>query len=148
MAKTKTGRPTICNPEIVAEICRHVLNGVSMKTAAGSVGIDYSTLKRWRAWQREGKEPFAALCAPLKVAVAQARGKAEGRVYAGKAGWQASARWLESMDANLWRRTERREITQTTDIRVAWPDLAKATPEALARRSAAIDEALKKPGRN
>ena len=33
-------------------------------------------------------------------------------------------------------------MAQATDIRIAWPDLAKATPEALARRSAAIDEAL------
>jgi len=98
-----------CTPEIVAAICRHVLGGASMRSAAGSVGIDYSTLKRWQAWEREGKEPFAALCAPLKKARSEAIVKAEQRVYEGKMGWQAAARWLESISPNPWRRTERRE---------------------------------------
>jgi len=99
-----------CSAKLVAEIGRKIVAGASMKSAAGSVGIDYSTLKRWQAWEREGKEPFAALCAPLKKARAEAIMKAEQRVYAGKMGWQAAARWLESISPNPWRRTERREV--------------------------------------
>lgn len=139
---------TKCTPEIVAEIARRVVAGASLKSAAGSVEIDYSTLKRWRVWQREGKEPFATVCAPLKRALAEARGKAEENIYGRVANWQASARWLESMDAKQWRRTERQIVEQTSDIRVAWPDLSPETPDALKRRCASIDEALRKPGRN
>ena len=133
-----------CTPEIVAAICQHVLAGASMRSAAGSVGIDYSTLKRWLAWQREGKEPYARLCAPLKKARAEAIVKAERRVFEGMGRWQSSARWLESMDPDTWRRTERREISQTTDIRVRWPDLAAAKPEAMPRSRQALLEALGK----
>jgi len=133
-----------CTPEIVAAICRHVLAGASMRSAAGSVGITYTTLKRWQAWQREGKEPYASLCAPLKRARAEAIVNAERRVYEGKAGWQASARWLESIEPRTWRRTERREIAQATDIRIRWPDLAAAKPEAMLRSRQVLLDALGK----
>ncbi len=103
MAKTKDGRLK-CTPKLMAEISRHLLAGASMKSTAGSVGIDYSTLKRWLAWEREGKEPFATLCAPLKKARYRAIASAEQRIYEGKTGWQAAARWLESIDPEQWRR--------------------------------------------
>jgi len=115
MAKTAEGRLK-CSAELVAEISREIVAGASMRSAAGSVGIDYSTLKRWQAWEREGREPFAALCAPLKKARAEAIGKAEQRLYAGKVGWQASARWLESMDPKQWRRSERQELTHRQPV--------------------------------
>ena len=78
MAKTKDGRLK-CSTELVAKISRHLLAGASMKSTAGSAGIDYSTLKRWLAWEREGKDPFATLCAPLKRARHEAIGNAEQR---------------------------------------------------------------------
>ena len=46
------------------------------------------------------------------------------------------------MDPQTWRRTERREVTQTTDVRFSWPDLAKPGPGMAERRAAAIDKAL------
>jgi len=144
MAENDHPQASKCTPEIVAEICRLVLGGASMKNAAGSVGITPTTLRRWQAWQREGKEPYASLCTPLKRARAEAIVTAEHRVYAGKVGWQSSARWLESIEPQTWRRTERREIAQTTDIRVRWPDLAAKLPEAMPRSRQALLGALGK----
>jgi hypothetical protein len=110
MAKTKDGRLK-CSTELMAEISRHLLAGASMKSTARSVGIDYSTLKRWLAWEGEGKEPFATLCAPLKKARYEAIGNAEQAGYEGKHGWQAKARWLESIYPEQWQRSRRTETT-------------------------------------
>jgi len=48
------------------------------------------------------------------------------------------------MEPEVWRRTERREISQTTDIRIRWPDLAAKLPEAMPRSRQALLEALGK----
>ena len=84
------------------------------------------------------------MCAPLKRARHEAIGNAEQRVYEGKTGWQAAARWLESIYPKQWRRTQRREISSQADVWIAWPDLAKSGPGMAARRAAAVDEALRK----
>ena len=85
-----------------------------------------------------------ACAPPLKRTRAEAIVKAERRVFEGMGRWQSSARWLESMDPDTWRRTERREISQTTDIRVRWPDFAARTPEAMPRSRQALLDALGK----
>ena len=84
---------------------------------------------------------------PLKRARYEAIANAEQRVYSGESGWQAAAKWLESIYPEQWRRTQRREISSQEDIRIAWPDLAKSG-EGMAARRAAVDEALRKAEEN
>ncbi len=73
-------------------------------------------------------EPYAAILPPLKKAIAVAVREAEKRVFRGDLQWQSSARWLESMRPARWRRTKRRETSQTQDIRFSWPDRATPRP--------------------
>ena len=139
---------TKCTPETIAKIGEMVSKGSSLRNAAGACGIGKRTLLLWREKAKKGIVPYKDIMRPLKRALAEARGMAEQRVYSGKGTWQSSARWLESLSPALWRRTERQIVEQTSDVRVRWPDLAARTPDALARRSAAVDEALRKPGKN
>ena len=141
-------KPRKCNPKIVAKIGEMVSGGASLRNAAGSVGIGNRTLQYWNQQAKKGVEPYKTLLRPLKKALCEAKARAEQRVYSGKGTWQSSARWLESLAPDLWRRTERREVSQTGDLRISWPDLSKSGPSMAEKRAAAVDEALRKPGRN
>ena len=138
--KRKTGLDV--GPELAEAIGEKVIAGWSLAAAAEAMGVNRTAIYNWLDKGTDGREPYAAFADTLKRALAEARGKAEENIYRRVDQWQASARWLESMDPKTWRRTERREVTQTSDIRVAWPDLAPETPDALKRRCASIDEAL------
>ena len=129
-------------PELAAAIGEKVIAGWSLAAAAEALGVNRTAIYDWLDKGTDGREPYATFANNLKRALAEARGRAEENIYRRVDQWQASARWLESMDPKTWRRTERREVAQATDIRVAWPDLCQATPEALKRRCSAIDEAL------
>ena len=136
--------PTKCTPELIANLCQEIESGASIGAACGAVGISRRRLRVWKAKARRGLEPYRQRVRSLKRAFLTATRKAEQRVYAGKGTWQSLARWLESMEPEVWRRTERREISQTTDIRIRWPDLAAAKPEAMPRSRQALLEALGK----
>lgn len=144
MAGKKPGPATLCEPKTVAAVAQHVEEGASLSAACGAEGVNHSTLDGWRKKAKDGVEPYATIVKPLKRAIAIAVCSAEKRVFGGQGQWQSSARWLESMRPGRWRRTEKREISQTTDIRVSWPDLAKPGKTMALRRAAAVDEALRK----
>lgn len=148
MAGKKPGPATLCEPKSVAAVAKHIEEGASLSAACGAEGVNHSTLDGWRKKAANGIEPYATIIKPLKRAIAIAVATAEKRVYRGGQFWQSSARWLESMRPGRWRRTEKREVTQTQDIRFSWPDLAKSGPGMAARRAAAIDEALRKAKEN
>lgn len=138
--KRKTGLDV--GPELAAAIGEKVIAGWSLAAAAEALGVNRTAIYDWLNKGTDGREPYATFAVNLKRALAEARGKAEENIYRRVDQWQASARWLESMDPKTWRRTERREVTQATDIRIAWPDLSARTQEALGWRVTAIDEAL------
>jgi len=106
----KPGPKTLCTPKMVRALSAEIKRGASIKAACGAAGIDSKSLRDWRANAEKGIEPYASIFPPLKKALSAAVGQAEMRVYAGKMGWQASARWLESISPNPWRRTDRREV--------------------------------------
>jgi len=121
----------------VTRLAARIVQGVSLHTACECEGITQRTLSNWGRWHAEGREPYASLFPVLKRAKAQARATAEKRVFAGELQWQSSARWLESIDPDTWRRTERREV-DVSGIEIPWPDLAQPGIEgarAAARRS-------------
>jgi len=144
----KPGPKTLCTPAMVRQLAGNIERGMSLEAACGAEGISDGTLRHWRAKAEEGVEPYASILAPLKRSMAGAVGQAETRVFAGRMGWQASARWLESMKPDIWRRTERREVNETRDIRVYWADLAKPGKSMAEKRAAAVDEALRKAGKS
>ena len=109
-ANTKPGPKARCKPELVLAIAAEIEQGASIEAACGAVGIAKSTLGTWRRKADEGVEPYVAILTPLKRALHVAVLTAARQVYAGRTGWQASARWLESMKPDPWRRTEGREL--------------------------------------
>ena len=139
--KRKTGLDV--GPELATAIGEKVIAGWSLAAAAEALGVNRTAIYDWLDKGKDGREPYATFADNLKKALAEARGKAEENIYRRVEQWQASARWLESMDPQTWRRTERREVSQTNDVRVAWPDLAKSGPGMAERRAAAVDEALR-----
>ena len=107
--KNKGGRPTRCTLELAEEIGSRVANGASIQAACGAVD-----------------EPYKGFTRILKRHLADAVAKAEVKVYGGKAGWQASARWLESIQRDRWCRMERQEINVkgTVDLTMAMRDMS------------------------
>lgn len=55
---------------------------------------------------------------------------------------------LELMTRILGMIVEKKSLSVTHDVRFSWPDLAKPGKTMAERRAAAVDEALRKPGRN
>lgn len=108
--KGKPGPETLCTPKLVRSLSAKILRGRSIEAACGAVGIDAKSLRDWEEKADAGTEPYASILPTLKRALAEAKGVAEERVYAGEGGWQSSARWLESIKPEIWRRTERREL--------------------------------------
>lgn len=92
---TARGRPTSLTPELQERFFAAISDGASYKQACDLVGITYATLKNWRHWAQEGKEPWCAFFADLK------KHEAEGdlfhlrRIRRGEQNWQSSAWWLE-----------------------------------------------------
>ena len=139
-AKAKGGRPTDCDPKVAAQIGDLMRQGVSFTTACDVVGAPNQRVYEWR---RKGEaddatEPYRTFAGILKKGRADAIAAAEKRVFAGQGQWQSSARWLESMAPDTWRRTERREVDVSGTLEIPWPDLAQPGIEgarAAARRS-------------
>ena len=121
--KNKGGRPTRCTLELAEEIGSRVANGASIQAACGAVGIGSDLLSDWR---KRDDEPYKGFTRILKRHLADAVAKAEVKVYGGKAGWQASARWLESIQRDRWCRMERQEINVkgTVDLTMAMRDMS------------------------
>ena len=123
MTAKRIGRPTKCTPELVQTLADEIRLGVSLHTACECVGISQQTLSNWQHWHSEGKEPYATLFGVLKAAKGFSRAKAEKRIMEGPLRWESSARWLESMDPDAWRRRETRDVNVHGEIEVMFPDL-------------------------
>ena len=104
--KGRPGPETLCTEKVCRSLATEIKKGSSIKAACGARGIEPKSLRDWRAKAEQGVEPYASIFPPLKKALASAMSRAEQRVYAGRKGWQSSARWLESMKPKPWRRTE------------------------------------------
>ena len=107
--KKKPGPKTLCTPKMVRALSAEIERGASIESACGAVGIDRSTLTKWLQKAEEKVEPYLTTVTPLKRALATAVRHAEQRIFAGEQRWESSARWLESMRPDPWRRTERHE---------------------------------------
>ncbi|MEA3367713.1 MAG: hypothetical protein U9R68_06325, partial [Planctomycetota bacterium] len=108
--KRKGGRPTKCTPKLIDTLVQELTAGASLSAACRAAGITPETRRQWEKRAEAGQEPYAGFLGPLKKAEGQAVAEAEKRVKAGKPGWQGSARWLESMKPDVWRRTDKHEL--------------------------------------
>jgi len=109
-AKHAGGRPTICTVALAEEIGERVVKGASILAACHAAGIAPQRLSDWAKKATEGKEPYTEFTDTLKRCLAEAVALAEMKIWCGGDGWQASARWLESMQRERWCRMERREV--------------------------------------
>jgi len=111
-AKHAGGRPTICDVALAEEIGERVVKGASIRAACHAAGIGPQRLSDWAKKAAEGKEPYTEFTDTLKRCLAEAVVLAEMKIWCGGDGWQASARWLESMQRERWYRMERREVKE------------------------------------
>ena len=81
------GRPTKRTPEITVQICEAISYGLTDEEVAAMVGIDDSTLTRWR------KDP--EFCGAIKKAVAIRKLARLRRIESGEPGWQGTAWAME-----------------------------------------------------
>ena len=119
--KNVGGRPTRCSLELAEKIGALVVDGASIVAACQVVGIGTDLLSDWK---KRPDEPYKGFTSTLRAYFAAAVADAEIKVYKGAKGWQASARWLESMQRDRWCRTERREVDlkTSTSIHISFPD--------------------------
>lgn len=94
----KRGQPTKLTPERQEKMCAIIAaTSCTIEGAAAAVGVDYSTVKRWRArGMIEESGPYHAFCA----AIMRARAKSEPTLAAliasaAKDDWRAAAWILE-----------------------------------------------------
>jgi len=134
------GRPTRCSLELANKLGSLVVGGASIIAACGSTGISPTCLSKWK---KRTDEPYVGFISTLKVYFSAAVADAEAKVYGGAKGWQASARWLESMQRDRWCRTERREVEVKSYIEVSFPD--RAGREAAKETAEQVGELLSEP---
>lgn len=106
------GRPTKLEPEIEAELLKLISEGAFREVAAGKVGIDPSTLRRWMKRGRAEQHQVGSIFAKFADGVTRAEREAEiamgalvfaaAKVDAKHAEW-----WLERKFPKRWgRRSE------------------------------------------
>ena len=81
------GRPSKRTPEITVQICDAISYGLTDEEVAAMVGIDDSTLTRWK------KDP--EFCGAIKKAVAIRKLDRLKRIESGEPGWQGTAWAME-----------------------------------------------------
>lgn len=84
------GRPTKRTAKITEQICEAISYGLTDEDVAAIVGIDDSTLTRWK------KEP--EFCGAIKKAVALRKLNRLKRIEKGEHGWQGTAWAMERQD--------------------------------------------------
>ena len=92
------GRPTKRTPEITDKICDAISYGLTDEDVAAMVGIDDSTLTRWK------KDP--EFCGAIKRAVAMRKLDRLKRIESGAIGWQGTAWAMERLYPKEFSRPE------------------------------------------
>jgi hypothetical protein len=92
------GRPTKRTQEITEQICAAISYGLTDEEVAAMVGIDDSTLTRWK------KDP--EFCGAIKRAVAMRKLDRLKRIESGALGWQGTAWAMERLYPKEFSRPE------------------------------------------
>jgi hypothetical protein len=92
------GRPTKRTPEITDQICDAISYGLTDEEVGAMVGIDDSTLTRWK------KDP--EFCGAIKRAVAMRKLDRLKRIESGAIGWQGTAWAMERLYPKEFSRPE------------------------------------------
>jgi len=92
------GRPSKRTPEITDQICDAISYGLTDEEVAAMVGIDDSTLTRWK------KDP--EFCGAIKRAVAIRKLDRLKRIESGAIGWQGTAWAMERLYPKEFSRPE------------------------------------------
>lgn len=117
-SKKRSAHPNAkINEAVIRKILSYVLEGNYLKVAAQAVGVSPTTLNNWEARAEEwldvpigdipeGVRIYVDFYHAMRVAEAQAEVALLRRVAAGKFGWQACIRILESRHPTRWMRRE------------------------------------------
>src|SRR3984893_137607 len=92
------GRPTKRTPEITDQICEAISYGLTDEEVAAMVGIDDSTLTRWKK--------DSEFCGAIKKAVAMRKLDRLKRIEKGEPGWQGTAWTMEHLSPKEFSRPE------------------------------------------
>jgi len=88
-AKSKVGRRSKYTPELEAEICKYISEGLSAVDACGLSGIGERTFFRWK------NNNVNFVSAIKKAELIHKKTAASTIINAGQKTWQAAAWWLE-----------------------------------------------------
>lgn len=103
------GRPTKLTRVLIHEICKYVMMGSYVETAAATCAVDkatfYGWLKKGRRDRNEGR--YTTIYAELSFKILESLGKAETRDLiridqAGERDWRAAAWKMERRNAQRW----------------------------------------------
>lgn len=95
----RTGRPTLCTPELTERLAEHIAAGLNDEEAAALEGISGDCLTRWRKSNHD-------FCGAIKRAEAGRLKARLARIEAGEAGWQGTAWALERIYPQRFSRPE------------------------------------------
>jgi hypothetical protein len=101
------GRPTDLTPEVAAQICADVAQGLPKEKVCWAAGVSEQTLYRWIEWGTadDAKEPYRSFCEALKKAEAEATRYFYKEIKDAKAGeWQKWARIWEGLQPSVFAR--------------------------------------------
>ncbi len=103
------GAPTKLS-DVGDELLRLLERGCYLEPACLQVGITIDTLDNWRAWGRDGREPYATFLTAFSEARAKAENEMVEEIRQGDTNWQSRAWLLERT------RPERYRLRQTTEL--------------------------------
>lgn len=106
------GRPTLCTPETIAEVCKWLASGCYVETACNLAGICKDSHYAWLKRAARGEQPFV----DYSYAIQRAENQAEARAVAliQKAGEEDPRNlqwWLARRHSKRWADTSKHEVT-------------------------------------
>lgn len=135
-----TGRPSKLTPELGAKILALICEGHALTVCCQAVGIDDSTLRKWRARAETGEEPYSAFVHASKTArdVGEVGLLREARA-AGKGEWAKYITILERTRPDRWSSRQRIEVAKHVRVSVDAPPGPAEDLEGWQRRRAERD---------
>jgi len=157
MTTARMGRPSLISPEIIEALCKYVANGNVEEHSCYLVGIDESTLTKWKQKGREDlKNGVESIYSQLIMELKRARALAQvdmveiarSSAKVKKDGYLAIT-FLERTDPKNWGRRDSLQVDETKRVEITVIEYceqpAPPDPAAIEGEFKEVPAALKAP---